>query len=82
MTTQRENVEHLFFNDGAGVVFRDVESVSLAGTGLSDRRQQNFRSALKRSFRKTGTHVSLQGFSMDEVESLRERPGMAPPEPG
>jgi hypothetical protein len=42
MTTQRENVEHLFFNDGAGVVFRDVESVSLAGTGLSDRRQQNF----------------------------------------
>jgi len=82
MTTQRENVEQLFFNDGAGVVFRDVESVSLAGTGLSDRRQQNFRSALKGSFRKTGTHVSLQGFSMDEVESLRERPGMAPPKPG
>jgi rhomboid protease GluP len=82
MTTQRENVEHLFFNDGAGVVFRDVESVSLAGTGLSDRRQQNFRSALKGSFRKTGTHVSLLGFSMDEVESLRERLGMAPPEPG
>ncbi|MFM7834466.1 MAG: rhomboid family intramembrane serine protease [Planctomycetaceae bacterium] len=82
MTTQRENVEHLFFNDGAGIVFRDVESVSLAGTGLSDRRQQNSRSALKGSFRKTGTHVSLQGFSMDKVESLRERPGMAPPEPG
>jgi len=82
MITQRENIQHLFFNDGAGIVFQDVELVSEDGPGLADKPQQNLRSSLRAAFQKTGAHISIEGFSIGEVERLRELLGMAAPEPG
>jgi rhomboid protease GluP len=82
MVTQRENIQHLFFKDGAGIVFHDVELVDQDGKNLSDKRQKYFRSGMTGALQRTGAHISIPGFSTGEVERLRELLGMAAPEPG
>lgn len=82
LTTQRENIEHLLFNDGAGLVFRDLEQVKPDGGELTERRLTELRSTLAGSLRKSGVHIQLEGFSIDEVECLRKLLGMATPEDG
>ena len=82
LKTQPANIRHLFFNDGVGIIFRDPEQVSADTAGVSGEGQAGISAGLAATQQRSGVHVQLDGFSMGDVERLRQFLGVAMAEPG